>query len=82
MKASKMRDMSKDDLLLEESELRKQLLRLRFQAATGQTGERSENEGHPQGHRTDCDGSERNGKTITIDDSRKPIRLESLESRI
>ena len=36
MKASKMRDMSKDDLILEESELRKQLLRLRFQAATGQ----------------------------------------------
>jgi large subunit ribosomal protein L29 len=36
MKASKMRDMSKDDLLLEESELRKQLLRLRFQTATGQ----------------------------------------------
>jgi large subunit ribosomal protein L29 len=36
MKASKMRDMSKDDLLLEESELRKQLLRLRFQAAAGQ----------------------------------------------
>jgi len=36
MKASKMRDMSKDDLILEESELRKQLLRLRFQTATGQ----------------------------------------------
>jgi large subunit ribosomal protein L29 len=36
MKASKMRDMSKDDLILEESELRKQLLKLRFQAATGQ----------------------------------------------
>jgi large subunit ribosomal protein L29 len=36
MKASRMRDMSKEDLLLEESELRKQLLRLRFQAATGQ----------------------------------------------
>jgi large subunit ribosomal protein L29 len=36
MKASKMRDMSKDDLLVEESELRKQLLRLRFQAAAGQ----------------------------------------------
>jgi large subunit ribosomal protein L29 len=36
MKASKMRDMSKEDLILEESELRKQLLRLRFQAATGQ----------------------------------------------
>jgi large subunit ribosomal protein L29 len=36
MKASKMRDMSKDDLILEESELRKQLLRLRFQAAAGQ----------------------------------------------
>jgi large subunit ribosomal protein L29 len=37
MKASKMRDMSKEDLVVEESELRKQLLRLRFQAATGQT---------------------------------------------
>jgi large subunit ribosomal protein L29 len=36
MKASKMRDMSKDELILEESELRKQLLKLRFQAATGQ----------------------------------------------
>jgi len=36
MKASKMRDMSKEDLLLEESELRKQLLRLRFQTAMGQ----------------------------------------------
>lgn len=36
MKASKMRDMSKEDLLLEESELRKQLLRLRFQATVGQ----------------------------------------------
>jgi len=36
MKASKMRDMSKDDLILEDSELRKQLLKLRFQAATGQ----------------------------------------------
>jgi len=36
MKASKMRDMSKDDLFLEESELRKQLLRLRFQTAAGQ----------------------------------------------
>ena len=36
MKASKMRDMSKADLLVEESELRMQLLRLRFQAAIGQ----------------------------------------------
>ena len=36
MKASKMRDMSKEDLLLEESELRKQLFKLRFQTATGQ----------------------------------------------
>jgi large subunit ribosomal protein L29 len=36
MKASKMRDMSKDDLILEESELRKQLLRLRFQTVAGQ----------------------------------------------
>jgi len=36
MKASKMRDMSKDDLILEETELRKQLLRLRFQTAVGQ----------------------------------------------
>jgi large subunit ribosomal protein L29 len=36
MKASKMRDMSKEDLILEDSELRKQLLKLRFQAAVGQ----------------------------------------------
>jgi len=36
MKASKMRDMSKEDLMLEEQELRKQLLRLRFQTAVGQ----------------------------------------------
>ncbi|HTY62462.1 MAG TPA: 50S ribosomal protein L29 [Acidobacteriota bacterium] len=36
MKASKMRDMSQGDLVLEEAELRKQLLKLRFQAATGQ----------------------------------------------
>jgi len=36
MKASKMRDMSKDDLVMEDAELRKQLLKLRFQAATGQ----------------------------------------------
>jgi large subunit ribosomal protein L29 len=36
MKASKIRDMSKEDLILEESELRKQLLRLRFQNASGQ----------------------------------------------
>lgn len=36
MKASKMRDMSREDLLLEEAELRKQLLRLRFQTAAGQ----------------------------------------------
>ena len=37
MKASKFRDMTKDDLVLEETELRKQILRIRFQAATGQT---------------------------------------------
>ena len=37
MKASKMRDMSKEDLILEESELRKQLMKIRFQAATGQS---------------------------------------------
>lgn len=36
MKASKLRDMSKDDLLQEESALRERLFRLRFQAATGQ----------------------------------------------
>jgi large subunit ribosomal protein L29 len=36
MKASKVRDMSKEDLILEESELRKQLFRIRFQAAVGQ----------------------------------------------
>ena len=37
MKASKFRDMSKEDLVQEESELRRQLLRIRFQAAMGQT---------------------------------------------
>lgn len=36
MKASKMRDMSKEDLVQEEAELRQQLFRLRFQAASGQ----------------------------------------------
>ncbi len=36
MKASKMRDMSKEDLVQEEAELRAQLFKLRFQAATGQ----------------------------------------------
>lgn len=36
MKASQMRDMSRDDLVLEEAALREQLFKLRFQAATGQ----------------------------------------------
>ena len=36
MKASKMRDMSKEDLLQEEAELRAQIFKIRFQAATGQ----------------------------------------------
>jgi len=36
MKASKLRDMSREDLIVEDSELRMQLLKLRFQAATGQ----------------------------------------------
>ena len=36
MKASKLRDMSREDLLAEDSELRMQLLKLRFQAASGQ----------------------------------------------
>ena len=36
MKASKMRDMSKEDLLQEEAELRAQIFKIRFQTATGQ----------------------------------------------
>ena len=36
MKASKMRDMSKEDLVQEETELREQLFKLRFQTAAGQ----------------------------------------------
>ena len=36
MKASKLRDMSKEDLVQEESALRERLFRLRFQAAAGQ----------------------------------------------
>jgi large subunit ribosomal protein L29 len=36
MKASQMRDMSREDLVLEEAALREQLFKLRFQSATGQ----------------------------------------------
>jgi large subunit ribosomal protein L29 len=36
MKASKLRDMAPEDLIAEESAMRLQLLKLRFQAATGQ----------------------------------------------
>jgi len=36
MKASQLREMSRDDLVAEESALRQQLFRLRFQTATGQ----------------------------------------------
>ena len=36
MKASKLREMSKEDLLQEESDLRAKIFKLRFQAATGQ----------------------------------------------
>jgi large subunit ribosomal protein L29 len=36
MKASKLRDMTPEDLTTEERDLRAQLFRLRFQAATGQ----------------------------------------------
>ena len=36
MKASKLRDMSREDLEHEDRELRMQLFKLRFQAATGQ----------------------------------------------
>ncbi len=36
MKAAQMRDMSREDLVLEQAALREQLFRLRFQVATGQ----------------------------------------------
>jgi large subunit ribosomal protein L29 len=36
MKPSKLREMSREDLVHEEGELREELFRLRFQAATGQ----------------------------------------------
>ncbi len=36
MKASKLREMTKEDLIHEESELRAQLFKLRFETATGQ----------------------------------------------
>jgi len=45
MKASKMRDMSKEDLLVEEGELRQQLFKLRFQTATGQLESASRTKG-------------------------------------
>lgn len=49
MKASKLRDLSKEDLTQEESELREQLFKLRFQAATGQ----QESAGRMRGVRRD-----------------------------
>ena len=49
MKASKLRDLSKEDLTQEESELREQLFKLRFQAATGQV----ESAGRMRGVRRD-----------------------------
>ena len=49
MKASKLRDLSKEDLTQEESELRQQLFKLRFQAATGQV----ESAGRMRGVRRD-----------------------------
>ena len=36
MKPSKLREMSREDLVTEEGELRQQLFKLRFQTATGQ----------------------------------------------
>jgi large subunit ribosomal protein L29 len=36
MKASELRDMSKEELIGEETELRKQLFKIRFQSAAGQ----------------------------------------------
>ena len=36
MKASQLREMTREDLMAEETALRHQLFRLRFQAATGQ----------------------------------------------
>jgi hypothetical protein len=63
MKASKMRDMSKEDLILEESELRKQLLRLRFQVASGQL------ERNTPGHCSNYNGTEGDGtQELTIYD--------------
>jgi large subunit ribosomal protein L29 len=49
VKASKLRDLSKEDLTQEESELRQQLFKLRFQAATGQV----ESAGRMRGVRRD-----------------------------
>ena len=36
MKPAKLREMAKEDLLQEETDLREQLFKLRFQTATGQ----------------------------------------------
>ena len=69
MKASKLRDLSKEDLTQEESELREQLFKLRFQAATGQV----ESAGRMRGVRRDIARiltilREREGNQLTIDD--------------
>ena len=70
MKASKLRDLSKEDLTQEESELREQLFKLRFQAATGQAGERRPHAGRSPGYRSNSDDLERkrNLNRFTIDD--------------
>jgi len=49
MKPSKLREMSRDDLVLEERELREQLFKLRFQSAAGQV----ENASRARGVRRD-----------------------------
>jgi large subunit ribosomal protein L29 len=45
MKVAKLRDMSREDLRQEETQLREQLFRLRFQAASGQMESASKRRG-------------------------------------
>jgi len=61
MKVSQMRDMARDDLVLEEAELRAQLFKLRFQAATGQLESASHVRVVRKGHRARPDRPSGNG---------------------
>ena len=62
MKASKMRDMSKEDLLLEEAELAQAALQAPLPGGYRSARERPEDAGRAPGYRADRDRTERDGR--------------------